>query len=141
MSSEDHQVGPGQLVAVFLLNRPEQSSGLVEVCIVWPTIQGSKALRSLASATASVANAVGTCAVPRHADEERTVVPVVSWPPVLRGGHDLFDVLANGVQIECQELSRIVKICTQRIRAGWVLLENVKVELVGPPMSICSATS
>ncbi|CAB4796743.1 unannotated protein [freshwater metagenome] len=139
MSSEDHEVSPREFVAVFLLDRPQQSTGLVEVGIVWPAVQRRKALRPLSRAAASVANAVGACAVPCHADEKRSVVSVVSWPPVLRGGHDLFDVLADSVQVQGQKRGGVVEIRSEWIGAGWVLLEDLQVELIWPPISICSA--
>ena len=43
VTGEDHQVGPGDLPAVLLLDRPEQPAGLVEVRVVRPTVEGRKA--------------------------------------------------------------------------------------------------
>ena len=39
---EDHQIGPREFPAVFLLDRPQQPPGLVETRIVGPTVQGAK---------------------------------------------------------------------------------------------------
>ena len=83
VAGEDHQVGPRDLVAVFLLDRPEQPARLVEVGIVGPAVEGRKALGAGPRAAAAVAGAVGARAVPRHADEERPVVTEVGRPPVL----------------------------------------------------------
>ena len=83
VAGEYHQVGPGDFPAVFLLDRPEQTARFVEVRIVRPTVEGRKALGAGSRAPAAVAYAVGSCTVPRHPDEERSVVTVIGWPPVL----------------------------------------------------------
>jgi hypothetical protein len=89
IAREDHQVGPGELFAVFLLDRPKQPARLVEVYIIGPTVEGRKALVARPSTAAAVGRAVGTRAVPCHADEEPAVVTVVGRPPVLRIGHQV----------------------------------------------------
>src|SRR5438093_2242279 len=43
---EDHQVGPGDLPAVLLLDRPEQPPRLVEVSVVRPAVEGRKPLQA-----------------------------------------------------------------------------------------------
>ena len=48
VAGQDHQVGPRDFPAVLLLDRPEQPTGLVEVRIVGPTVEGRKALRAVA---------------------------------------------------------------------------------------------
>src|SRR5207245_11081842 len=83
VAGEDDQIGPGDLAAVLLLDRPEQPARLVEARVVGPTVEGGKALRTLAATTPAVGDAVRTCGVPRHPDEERPVVAVVGRPPVL----------------------------------------------------------
>ena len=87
VAGEDHQVGPRDLVAVLLLDRPQQPARLVEVGVVGPAVERREALLAGAGAAAAVADAVGAGAVPRHADEERPVVAEVGRPPVLRVGH------------------------------------------------------
>jgi hypothetical protein len=54
---KDHQVGPGNLPAVFLLDRPEQPPRLVEVRIVGTAVEGRKGLAAVACAAAAVAGA------------------------------------------------------------------------------------
>jgi hypothetical protein len=44
VAGEDHQVGPGDLVAVLLLDRPEQAARLVEVAVVRPAVERREAL-------------------------------------------------------------------------------------------------
>ncbi len=83
VAGEDEQVGPGDLLAVLLLDGPEQPAGLVEVGVVGPAVQGSEALGSFAPAAATVGGAVGAGCVPAQTDEERPVVAVVGRPPVL----------------------------------------------------------
>ena len=83
ISRKNHQVRPGQLPAIFLFDRPEKSARLVQTCIVGPTVERCKALRAGTRAAASVAHAIGSRAVPRHANEERSIVAVIRRPPVL----------------------------------------------------------
>jgi hypothetical protein len=44
VAGEDDQVGPAELVAVLLLDRPEQAARLVEVAVVRPGVQRREAL-------------------------------------------------------------------------------------------------
>ena len=118
VAGEDNQVGPGYLVAVFLLNWPQQAARFVEVGVVGPAIERRKALGARTSAAASVADAVGACAVPRHADKERAIVTKVSRPPVLRVRHQRVEVLLQGLQIELLELLGIVEGLVHRIGQG-----------------------
>ena len=87
VAGQHEQVGPGDLLAVLLLQRPQQPAGLVEVDVVRPGVQGSEALRALTGAAATVGDPVGAGGVPAKPDEETAVVPVVSRPPVLRLCH------------------------------------------------------
>ena len=45
VAGEDHQVSPGNLVSVLLLNRPKQAAGFVQIAIIWPAVEGSETLR------------------------------------------------------------------------------------------------
>jgi len=51
---QDHQVGPGDRAAIFLLDRPEQAAGLVQVDVVGPAIERREALRAGGRAAAPV---------------------------------------------------------------------------------------
>ena len=75
------------MVAVFLLDWPQQTLRFVEIGIVRPAVQRRETLHAAIGATATIAHAVGTGAVPSHTNKERTVVSVVSRPPVLRRSH------------------------------------------------------
>lgn len=46
IAGEQEQVSPGNLVAVLLLDRPQQTTGLVEGDVVGPGVEGSEALLS-----------------------------------------------------------------------------------------------
>ena len=83
VAGEDHQVGPGDLLAVFLLDRPQQPARLVEVDVVGPAVERREALRAVGGAAAAVTDAVGAGAVPRHPDEQPPVVAEVGRPPLL----------------------------------------------------------
>ena len=141
VAGEDHQVGPRDLPAVLLLDRPEQPARLVEVRVVGPAVEGREALLAGAGASAAVADAVGARAVPRHPDEERPVVAVVGRPPVLRRRHHRLDVLLHGVEVEGLELLGVVELRAHGIAHGWVLVENAHVQLVRPPVAVRPAGS
>src|SRR3546814_2495908 len=80
---EDEQVGPTDLAAVFLLHRPQQAARLVEIAVVGPTVERGEALLPGIRAAATVGGTISARAVPRHADEERTIMPIVGRPPRL----------------------------------------------------------
>src|SRR5262249_48107501 len=131
----------GDLVAVLLLDRPEQPTRLVEVRVVGPTTEGSKALHAAAATAPAIGNTVCACSMPRHPDEERPVVAVVGRPPVLRGLHHLLDVLLQGLHVKFLELLRVVEILAHRIGDGRVRVENREVELIRPPVLVCPGPS
>ncbi len=141
VAGEDQKVGPGDFLAVLLLDRPEQTARLVEACVVRPTVEGGEALSARAATAPAVVDPVRSRGVPTHPDEERPVVAVVGRPPVLRRRHHLEDVLLQRVEVEGRELSRVVEVPVHRIGARRVLVENLKVQLIGPPVPDCSGPS
>ncbi len=54
VAGQDHQVGPGNPVAVLLLDRPQQPASLVEVAVVGPAVERREALVTGAAAAATV---------------------------------------------------------------------------------------
>ncbi|MGY4347160.1 hypothetical protein ACVWXM_003627 [Bradyrhizobium sp. GM7.3] len=100
VARQHHQIGPGNLAAVFLLDRPEQTACLVEICVIGPAVERRETLLSGAGATATVGGAVGARAVPGHADHEAAVVTEVGGPPFLRFRHQSGQVLDDRVQVE-----------------------------------------
>jgi len=98
VAGENHQIGPGDLSAILLLDRPEQPACLVEAHVVGPAVEGGEALgASAAAAAATIRDPVGARAVPGHANEEGAVVAVARGPPVLRIRHEGMRVLDHGV--------------------------------------------
>ncbi len=133
-AGEHEQVGPGDLLAVLLLDRPQQPAGLVEVGVVGPGVERGETLAAVAGAAATVVDAVGAGGVPAHPDEEAAVVAEVGGPPVLRGVHDLDEVALEGVDIQLLELGAVVEVVTQRVAAGRVGVQDLEVQHVGPPV-------
>ena len=115
VSGQDHEIGPRDLAAVLLLDRPEQSARFVEVRVVRPTVERREALLARARTAAAVADAVRPRAVPSHANEERPVVTVVGRPPILRRGHQREEVGLDRLEVEALELARVVEIRTHRV--------------------------
>ena len=91
VACEDHEVGPGNVLAILLLDGPQQPACLVEVRIVRPTVEGREALATRSCAATPVAGAVGSGTEPSHPDEKPSIVTVVRRPPVLRIGHTILD--------------------------------------------------
>src|SRR5262249_13158244 len=120
----------------LLLDRPEQPTRLVEVRVVGPAAEGSKALHAAAATAPAVGDAVRARGMPRHPDEERPVVAVVGRPPVLRRRHHLLDVLLPGIHVKFLELLRVIEILAHRIGQGRVRVENCEVELIRPPVLV-----
>ena len=141
VASEHEEVGPRNLAAVLLLDRPQQAARLVEVGVVRPAVERGEALHTRAGATATVLDAVRAGRVPRHAHEERAVVPVVGGPPLLRVGHELHEVGLEGGQVERRELRGVVEVLAHRIGLSGVLVQDPQVQLVGPPIAVRGATA
>src|ERR1700689_4146276 len=67
ISGQDHQIAPGELFTVLLLDRPQQSPRLVEIRVVRPAVERLKSLLSAARAAATVTPSVSPGTVPGHA--------------------------------------------------------------------------
>ena len=137
VARQHHQIGPGECPAVFLLDRPEQATGLIEIGVVGPAVERGKPLRAVSGTSPSVADAIGAGAVPGHADEKRPVVAVVSRPPGLGGRHQRGDVFFDGREVERLKGFGVVKILVHRTALRRVLMKDLEVELVRPPVAIC----
>src|SRR5262245_13249108 len=139
VTREDHQVGPGDLAAVLLLDRPQKPARLVEVRVVRPAIQRRKALLSRTGATAAVSDTVGSRAVPSHADHQPAVVTEVGRPPRLRGGHQGMQIFYYGFQIEALELLGIVERLAHRIGQFGIPMQDRNVQRVRPPVAVLAS--
>ena len=133
---EDQQVGPGDLPAVLLLDRPQQPARLVEADVVGPAVERGEALCAGAAAATAVRDPIGAGRVPRHPDEEPAVVAVVGRPPGLRLRHERVDVRRERVEVEAVELSRVVEVAAHRVGLRVVLAEDPQVQAVGPPVLV-----
>src|SRR5262249_39569724 len=69
VAGEDEQIGPGDLPAVLLLDRPEQPARLVEARVVGPAVEGGEALSAGAATAPAIGDAVRACGMPAHPDE------------------------------------------------------------------------
>ena len=136
VAGQDHQIGPGDGVAVLLLDRPQQATRLVEVAVVGPAVDGREALVARARPAAAVGRAVSASAVPGHADEQAAIVAPVGRPPVLRLRHQGGQILLQRMVIELAEGLRVVEACIHRTRHRLVLVQDGQVQLTGPPVGV-----
>src|SRR6201997_880289 len=67
--SEDHQIGPRNLAAILLFDRPEKATRFIQTNVIRPTVQWGEALLASATATATIASAISSCAMPGHPNE------------------------------------------------------------------------
>ena len=138
VSGEDEEVGPRNLVAVLLLDRPQQAAGLVEIAVVGPAVEGRETLRAAARTTAAVGRAIGAGAVPRHAHEERAVVAVIGRPPILRVRLQRHEVGLERVHVELLERFAVL-VARERIGERRMLTQDAHVEGIRPPVAVRAA--
>ena len=109
IASQDHQICPANLVAVFFLDRPEQSTCFIKVGVIRPGVQGGKPLITGTSATTSICRAISTRRVPGHTDHETTIMTPVSRPPTLALCHQSLQVFFQRINIQLLEFFTIIK--------------------------------
>ena len=136
IAGEHHKIGPRELAAVLLLDRPQQAARFVQITVIRPAVEGGETQLAGARAAAAVADAVGAGDVPGHADEERAVVAVVGRPPVLRIRHHRFEILLHRGEVEALEFLGVIEVPAHRVGRRGILMENFEVELVGPPVFV-----
>ncbi len=141
VAGEDQQVGPGDGLAVLLLDRPQQAPRLVDVHVVGPAVERREALLPATAAATSVAHAIRARGMPGHADELRAVVAEVRRPPVLRIRHQREQVFLQRRVVELLELLGVVELRAQRIGPCGMLVQQVQAKLVRPPVSIRRAAT
>ena len=135
VASQDHQVGPGNLLPVLLLDGPEQAARLVQADVVGPAVERSETLLPPARAAAPIHRAISAGAVPGHADEQAGIGPPVSGPPVLRIGQQGLQVALQRRIVELLELGAVVECRAQGVGAFRVLVQQVDAQLLGPPIA------
>src|SRR4029077_12518084 len=74
--------------------------------------------------------------VPRHPNEQPPVMAKVGRPPILRSRHQGMQVFDHRVQVETLEFLGVVEPLAHRIGRGGVLVEDLKVQLVRPPVTV-----
>jgi hypothetical protein len=134
VAGQDEQVRPGQLAAIFLLDRPEQAPRLVEIAIVRPAVERREALLARGRAAAPIAGAIGAGRMPGHADEERAVMPVIRRPPRLAVGHQRRQVALHRPIIKLLELVRIAEVVAIGIGRA-VAAQQVEGQLLRPEVA------
>ncbi len=133
---QDDEIGPADPVPVLLLDRPEQPARLVETDVVRPGTDGGETLIARAATAAAVGDAIGSCGVPGHADHEAAIVSPVGRPPRLAVRHQRVQVLLQCGDVELLQLLAIVEVGAQRVGLAVVLMEDVEVQRLGPPLDV-----
>ena len=136
VAGQHHQVGPRDLAAVLLFDRPEQPARLVEVGVVGPAAEGREAQHARPRAAAAVVDAVGPGTVPRHPDEQGAVMAEVRRPPVLRRRHHRRDVLLQRIEVERLELFSVVERRVHRIACRVIGMKRGQIQLIRPPVAV-----
>ena len=136
VAGEDHEVGPGDLPAVLLLDRPQQPPRLVQADVVRPAVERREALLAGTGAAAAVADPVGARAVPGHPDHQRAVVAEVGRPPVLGVCQHRGDVALHRGQVKAAERLGVVEVLPHGVRHGGVLGQDLQVEPARPPLAV-----
>ena len=135
ISSEDEEVGPGELVAVFLLDGPQQTTAFVEVAVVGPGVQGGEALGTSACAATAVSDPVGAGCVPGQANHEAAVMAPIGRPPLLAVGHECGEVFLHCRHVQFLHFLAVVE-ALERVGLGVLLVQDVQVEGGGPPLHV-----
>ena len=87
----------------------------IEACVVGPAVEGCKAERARGTAAASIVDTVCASTVPRHPNEEGSIMTVVGGPPLLRCRHHFFDVPLQFREVNGIERLSIVEVFAHRI--------------------------
>ena len=136
VADENEQIRPGQLAAVFLLDRPQQAARLVEVGVVGPGIERREALLTGTGAATPVGDAVGAGAVPGQPDEQSAVVTEIGRPPFLAVRHQGMQVLDHGIEVEGFEFLGVVEALAHRIGGRVARMQHADIEVLRPPVAI-----
>ena len=139
VAGEDDQIRPRQLLAVLLLDRPQEPARLVQARVIRPAVQGREPLHAPTTAAAAVLHAVGTGGVPGHPDEEGSVVAEVGGPPVLGIGHHGIDVTGQCIDVQGLDRRPIVVAVVHRVDDVRILLQHFEIDGVRPPIAIAAA--
>ena len=135
IAGQDEQIGPADRRAVLGLDRPQQAACLVEIAIVGPAVERGEALLPAVGAAAAIGGAIRARRVPRHADEEGSVMAVIGRPPRLAVGHQGGKVLLERSVVEALERRGVIEILAVRIGSA-VGIEDFGRQHLGPPVLV-----
>ena len=136
IAGQDEHIGPGNLVAVFLLHRPQQAARLVQIAVIRPGVFRREAMRAIGSATPAISGAIRAGSMPGHTHKEGPVMPVIRRPPGLRHGHQRKNILLQRRKIELLERFGIAEAGIHRVGFGGLLAQDAQIQLIGPPIII-----
>ena len=136
IAGQDEQIGPGNLVAVFLLHRPQQAARLVQIAVIGPGIFRREAMRARGGATTAIGGAISAGSMPGHTHKERPVMAVIRRPPGLRHRHQRENVILQRLQVELLERLGIAEARIHRVGFGGLLAQDAQIQLIGPPIII-----
>ena len=77
--------------------------------------------------------------MPRHADEQRSVIAEVGGPPVLRIGQQSLDVGRKSFHIKAFQRLVVVEIATEGISDIGIVRQQLQVEQARPPVAVAAA--
>ena len=137
VTGEYDQIGPGDTVAVFLFQGPQQPARTVQVDIVRPAVDRCETLRSRPATAAAVAHAIGARGMPGHANEQRTVVTEISRPPVHGILHQGGEILFQGLYIQFPERFPVIEFLSHGTGFGRMLVQDLQPQPVRPPIPGC----
>ena len=126
IAGKEEKVSPRDLVAILLLDGPQQTASLVKTDVVGPAIERGEALLTTATATATVLNTIGTRAVPCHTDEETGVGTEVCGPPFLAVGHQVIEILLETIVIQALKRLGVIEVAALRAVGRSLLAEDVE---------------
>ena len=109
--------------------------------IVGPRVQRREPLLGLATATTAIKDSVGSRAVPRHPNEETSIMTEIRRPEVLGVGHERMEILLEAPVVECLERGGIIKILVLRVGGIRVLAEDIELQGIGPPVGVAARSS
>jgi dihydroorotase-like cyclic amidohydrolase len=104
-------------------------------------VRDRDALRAGARTTAAIGDAIGARSVPGHAHEKAAVVTPVGRPPVLRSRHQRLEISHHEVEMQGLEFFGVVEGRAHRAGLGLLRVEDLQVELLGPPVGVGPAAS
>ena len=136
VAGENHQVGPRDLLAIFLLDGPQQAARLIQVRVVRPAIQRGEALLPRAGAAAAVGNPISPGAVPCHADHQPAIMAEIGRPPILGVCHQGMQILDHRIEVKAFKLLGVVEPVAHGVGQAGVPVKNRDVQRVRPPVAV-----